>query len=412
MYQREPGLSDKQWDICSWRKAGLSYRQIREECSRRGWTVPSDEGLTKCFTRTALGQYWVPEHDGGGEFYLCEADEMKIVDEVTASAQELDCCPTSYVLNLVYNVKVERQSRAVGFLRWLNCPRLADNIELQPAEPSKDWLRNFCGRHRLQIRAARPLEEARRRYGNRTSISQWFDRFKTIIEQYHPSLILNMDETGVASTGRFKVVTPARMVPVCPMDRQGVHITGIVTFSSTGKVFTPGIILPKLQNLPTELSGFTQNAHFYTSENGWMTKDVFLSYCINLAHEISLWRPTLPPAIRNNRILLLVDGHPSRRCFAGIEYLRMNGVDLLTFPSHCTHLLQPFDVLCASALKARLRTSIAGWNHRINTGWRPPATSIIGSKRWVMVESFINAVQQTFTSRMTQEALPCPGCGP
>ena len=209
IYRREPGLSDKQSEICSWRKAGLSYRQIRQECSRREWTVRSDEGLTKCFTRTALGQYWVPEHDG------------------------------------------------------------------------------------------------------------------------------------------------------------------IVTFSSSGKVFTPGIILPKLQNLPTELSGFAENAHFYISENSWMTKDVFLSYCINLAHEISLWRPTLPPAIRNNRILLLVDGHPSRRCSAGIEYLRMNAVDLFTFPSHFTHLLQPFGVLCPSALKARLRTSVAGWNHRTNTGWMP-----------------------------------------
>ena len=212
MYEREPGLSDKQWEICQWRKAGVTYSAIRDECRRRGWSVPCDEGLVRCFTRTALGQYWVPEHDGGGEYYLCEADELKVVAEVRASAEELNCCPTSYVRNLVYNVKVERQARAAGFLDWLGCHRLSKKIDLQPPEPNKDWLRNFCVRHDLVIRSARPLEEARRRYGNRASVSRWFEKFGAVIAQYHPSLILNMDETGVSSTGRFNVVTPSGMV--------------------------------------------------------------------------------------------------------------------------------------------------------------------------------------------------------
>ena len=412
MFQREQGLSDTQWEICEWKRAGATYHAIRDECARRGWKVPSDEGLTRCFMRTALGQYWVPDHEGGGEYYLSLADELKVVEEVRAGAEELACCPTSYVHNLIYNVKVERHARAVNFLRSLGCHRLADKVDLQPPEPNKDWLTNFCARNNLVIRSARPLEEARRRYGNRTAVADWFRRYEETISQYHPSLILNMDETGVASNGKFKVVTPAGMLPVCPMDRQGVHITGVVTFSSTGHVFTPGIILPKLQNLPTELAEFSGQAHFYTSENGWMTKDVFLSFCVNLAHEISLWRPTLPSDIRDKRMLLLLDGHPSRKCFAGIEYLRLNGVDVCTFPSHATHLMQPFDVLCASALKAHLRSSIARWNKKINTGWRPPSDSLIGAKRWVMVESFINAVQQTFTSRMTKEAFAKSGLWP
>ena len=71
--------------------------------------------------------------------------------------------------------------------------------------------------------------------------------------------------------------------------------------------------------------------------------------------------------------------------------------------------MQLFDVLCASALKAYQRSPVARGNHEINNGWRPPATSIIGSKRWVMTESFINAVQQTFKSRMTQEAFRMSG---
>lgn len=410
--QREEWMSEAQWEICCWRAAGLTYRAIREECAMRGWPVPSDEGLTKCFMRTALGQYWVKGHQGGADYYLPEADELRVAAEVRRSAEELACCPTSYVLNLVYNAKLERLAFAVQFLNNLSCPDLALRVPLEAEEPSKDWLRGFCDRHDLQIRCARPLEEARRRWGNRTSVHNWFAQFGPVISQYHPSLVLNMDETGVASNGRFKVVTPRGCLPVCPMDRQGVHLTGVVTFSCTGKLFKTGIILPKLQNLPDELRPFTQDVNFYTSENGWMTRDVFLAWCTNLVHEISLWRPTLPPEIRGQRILLLLDGHPSRKNYAAIEYLRLNGIDVLTFPSHCTHLMQPFDVLIASALKSHLRSSIARWNHQLNNGWSPPAFSIVGAKRWVLVESFITALQQTLTTRICRESFIKSGLCP
>ena len=143
-----------------------------------------------------------------------------------------------------------------------------------------------------------------------------------------------------------------------------------------------------------------------------MTRDVFLAWCTNLVHEVSLWRPTLPPDIRGQRILLLIDGHPSRKNYAAIEYLRLNGIDVLTFPSHCTHLMQPFDVLVASALKSHLRPSIGRWNHQISNGWSPPASSIVGAKRWVMVESFVTALQQSLTSRISREAFMMSGLWP
>ena len=148
---------------------------------------------------------------------------------------------------------------------------------------------------------------------------------------------------------------------------------------------------------------FTQDVNFYTSV-GWMTRDVFLAWCTNLVHEISLWRPTLPPDIRGQRILLLLDGHPSRKNYAAIEYPRLNGIDVLTFPSHCTHLMQPFDVLIASALKSHLQSSIARWNHEMNNGWCPRAFSIVGAKQSVMVQSFVTALQQTLTTRICRES--------
>ena len=407
-------MSLHQWQICCWRSQHLSYARIREKCTEEAWkAVPCDEGIARCLTRTALGQFWDVGYAGGTDFYLCEEDELQVVAQIRASAEELDCAPTSYILNLVYNAKVQRHASAVEFLVRLHCPRLAGNIDLCPAEPSKDWLRAFCERNSLLVRCVRPLQAIRRVHGNIRTLTDWFQNFSPIIAQYDPRLILNMDETGISSSGRFRVAVPEGMLPVSPLDHQNVHMTGVVTFSASGKSFTPGIILPKLQNLPAELQEFADDVNFFTSPNGWMTRDVFLSYCVNLVHEITLWRPTLPPPLRGQRILLLLDGHPSRKCYEGIEYLRQNGIDVITFPGHSTHLLQPFDLLVASALKAHLRKSTAEWNRKLrHAEVAAPATSAAGVKRYVLVESFVNGLQKALTTRVARQAFAMAGLCP
>ena len=73
-----------------------------------------------------------------------------------------------------------------------------------------------------------------------------------------------------------------------------------------------------------------------------------------LAHEVSEWKPTLPPRLRGRRVLLLLDGHGSRRTAKAIRYLNAFGIDVLTFPGHSTHVLQPFDVGIAGVFEAEL----------------------------------------------------------
>lgn len=70
-----------------------------------------------------------------------------------------------------------------------------------------------------------------------------------------------------------------------------------------------------------------------------------------------MYRQQLPEDIRNDTIILLVDNHSSRFTSLGIEYLNQNNIKLITFPSHCTHVLQPFDVSVARRLKSRITTS-------------------------------------------------------
>ena len=65
---------------------------------------------------------------------------------------------------------------------------------------------------------------------------------------------------------------------------------------------------------------------------------------MTLAHEVSSWNQQLPRHLRNRRVLLLVDRHGPRKSAKAIAYLQQFGIDVLIFPGHSTHVLQPFDV--------------------------------------------------------------------
>ena len=182
------------------------------------------------------------------------------------------------------------------------------------------------------------------------------------------------------------------MMMVVPGGKQkDVHITGVVTVSATGKVFTPVVILPSLQKLPDELREFDEQAQFFRSKSGWMTRELFELYCVNLAHEITHFRQTLPPEKRGKRFLLIVDGHSSRKSAKAIAYLQQYGIDLLTLPGHSTHVLQPFDVGVAGVLKSIMARKIENWNRMLDQGTIVAPTAA-GTKRYVLVSAFLSAL--------------------
>lgn len=405
-------MSPEQWLFCSWRASGLSYQDIRARARENLYHIGCDETLCHCFVRTALGLNWHIGHEGGQDPYLCPDDAKSLCEEISDAANDLNCCPTSYVLELAYDLKIERAKFAVNFLaNVLKCHRLAERIELQPMEPTRQWLQGFCRDNGLKIKCAEKIEGVRRSQCDRRKIYEWFLQYHQVLCSYPRQMILNMDETGISSNKRFKVVTPEGVFPVSPEDKQQVHITGIVTISACGKLFRPGIITPKLQNLPSELAEFAEDADFYSSKTGWMTKEVFKLWTVNICHEIQQWRLTLPEAIRSKRILLLLDGHGSRRNSEAMLYFRKFGIDILTFPGHATHILQAFDVGIASTLKCELQKQVQKWTRKLMEGIMV-ACSAVGTKRWILVNGFLEALRKSVTRRSATRAFMDTGLVP
>lgn len=87
------------------------------------------------------------------------------------------------------------------------------------------------------------------------------------------------------------------------------------------------------------------------NESGWMNADAFYLFLQHFKKYFSKERPAL----------LLMDNHESHLSIKGLDFLKENGVVVLTFPPHCTHRLQPLDRSVFAALKKQINNAFS--NH-------------------------------------------------
>ena len=162
-------------------------------------------------------------------------------------------------------------------------------------------------------------------------------------------------ETMVETNIKTSAVAPRNMPVIEAGYPTMPHITGMMTQNVLGTPVPPFIIVSDLRRLPDELKElvFAQLIWVGSSTNGYMTRDLFLLWTINFINWLSHYRLGLPSHIRDERALLLLDGHTSRECPLALLLMRRANIDVVVFPSHCTHVMQLFDVVIASPLKSR-----------------------------------------------------------
>lgn len=66
-------------------------------------------------------------------------------------------------------------------------------------------------------------------------------------------------------------------------------------------------------------------------------------------------------ASRENKVLLLLDGHNSHKSLEALEYAKENAVVLFCFLAYCTHRVQPLDVEFFAPLQTYYRQEIQTW---------------------------------------------------
>jgi hypothetical protein len=234
-------------------------------------------------------------------------------------------------------------------------------IELPADSIHRHWLYGFVARHpQLKIGKGSTLEHDRRNSCTPTAINEYFDVLEELMakNEYPPSMIANFDETMIdSSKSRPKVVTSKECKIAYSAENDALpHITLGVTIFADGSHAKTLVIYPNVY-LPAEVdeSSLAQekNLLYAGQEKGWINSQIFEEYCRKvIINEFASRAEHFPP---NQRGLLLLDGHSSRANPDLLELLKSKGVDVLTFVSHSSHVLQPLDVLVFGEFKKQLR---------------------------------------------------------
>jgi hypothetical protein len=172
------------------------------------------------------------------------------------------------------------------------------------------------------------------------------------------ALALNMDETSNAFNWEFNCLTSdSYHHPVVEWRKRPLHLTESLCWNSAGWIMRPFIVLSALQHLPRVLKQFQPNCYFVTRQSGWMTKNVFRLSCVYFSHQLSFYRGSLPPPIRNGWANLLVDGHSNRIHSDAVDCLSSHRSRLIILPARTSHAIQPFDHVLAAPLSAQRNVS-------------------------------------------------------
>lgn len=99
---------------------------------------------------------------------------------------------------------------------------------------------------------------------------------------------------------------------------------------------------------------------------------------------------------------LILDGHSSHLSLRLLRKAREFNIDIIIYPSHCTHLLQGLDVICFAPLKQN-------WAHEIKMF---ECEEFRGVKRDDFAKVFGNAYKRTFTPPLILKAWEATGVFP
>ena len=403
-------LSHQQVDVLLARRNKVSYEQIQRQFGLSGATA-----LVHCLVRTASARWWTSGMSGGTDGYLAAPDEARFRDMVQSACDEVNCITSHVALSLALQLQKERISRARRILVGIGCERLLSHLP-DPESPSRSWLNGVCSDLKIRICRAQELELARRLFCDRDTIIQWFLQFGTLFDR-PLELLFNMDETYLTSKRILHCLCPDDRQPLISSLPVTPHITGVVTIHGGGRRIRPMVVLPKKKTLST-LEGFTNYVYLGSSTSGWMTKNLFRFYALTFVSELSLLKLSLPAHLRDEPVLLFLDGHPSRWDFRANLVFWLFNVDVVSFPGHCSHLLQMFDVVIASLLKQEFKKELssARFEQFLRTlsvaDFSVRRKQTASEMRTIMIESFATAFERVCTRKNCRSSFSATGVSP
>jgi hypothetical protein len=272
--------------------------------------------------------------------------------------------------------------------------------------PGKGWVGRFSNRNQ-ELCSSKPsnLDPKRAQNFNASNIKHFFGLVKTIFDA-HPNLspnhIWNMDEKGLQLGGgrkqRKKFFRPESLKQsnFYRIRSDNLELVTIIEcISPSGLSIPPSFVLsagpiPALTDLDVEIGAVA------TSPNGWTDNELgtnwfehtFIPFAIS--HKVS-----------DDPIILFLDGHDSHETDTLRKLAFDNNIYVVTFPSKCTHKLQPLDVVVFAQTQ---RSWASHCDRRIIEG--VPMTC------YNVIQEYMRVRSQTMTPDLCRSTFTCTGLFP
>lgn len=126
------------------------------------------------------------------------------------------------------------------------------------------------------------------------------------------------------------------------------RVTALITVNAAGESLTTLVILSR-KTIPKEIDKETEfrKFEFDYSKTSFITLKIFENFILN--HIM----PAIQNSKKNQRALIILDGHSSRKNKTLLSKLYENEIDVLCLPSHSSHFLQPLDVTVNSVFQTQ-----------------------------------------------------------
>ncbi|KAM9990837.1 hypothetical protein ACTFIY_006881 [Dictyostelium cf. discoideum] len=174
------------------------------------------------------------------------------------------------------------------------------------------------------------------------------------------SRIINIDETNISWDERnFKFVVDvsiggAKVIGKSPKS----HVTLIGAIKANGYPLPPLLIV----KVPEKSVNHTITSGKFTlvfNQSGWVDTDIKAQYIEILNEQIN--KGVEPGS--EKKTLLLADNHSSNLQAKVSELAKKYNIEIFTFPSNSTHLLQPLDLQIFKIFKDRLNKMVIDFNN-------------------------------------------------